>query len=286
MVAGKAILVIGIAAAFIIFVGPLGTLGPSITNFLGSFNPDSNTGELGSSAETSDGTLATQEGSGEGADGRASSQNLSNDGRDSEKADSEPKDTDKDGIPDKEEEETGTDKEKSDTDGDGVDDKDERDRGTDPRNRNTDRDRFDDSKDPQPTVKNTAFVRVMASKFTIQEDYTAMAGVILGPISGNVNPNTDVASVTVDIVFENIGDDFTSFVKFDGVFHVDGLEVKRTSKDIGRLEIGQKVTKQFTYTVKMTDIPPEVINRIVTHVVEGNHPVFSFEIKNIEFEKF
>jgi hypothetical protein len=120
----------------------------------------------------------------------------------------------------------------------------------------------------------------------LQEDYTAMAAVILGPIAGNVNPSTEVARFTIDIVFENIGDDFTSFVKFDNVFHVDGLEVKRVSTDIGRLNIGQKITKQFTYTVKVSDIPPEVINRIVQHVVEGNHPVFSFEIKNIDFEKF
>jgi len=196
------------------------------------------------------------------------------------------KDSDGDGISDKEEDEAGTDREKPDTDDDGVKDGDERDRGTDPRSRNTDGDRLDDGLDAEPTVKNNAFVRVIASKLSIEEDYTAMVGVILSPIVGNISPNTEATRITIDLVFENIGDDFTSFVKFDGVFQVDGKEVKKVKTEMGRLNIGQKVTKHFAYSVKVSDIPPDVINKIVKHVVEGDHPVFSFEIKNVEFEKF
>jgi hypothetical protein len=290
MAAGKIILVIGIAVAVILFLGPLGTLGPSLTNFLNTFTPGDD-GETGAGAETIDGS-SSRENSLEESDARSSERETLDEGRagqpstgESPEGETEP-DTDGDGISDEEEDSIGTDKENPDTDGDGVSDRDEKDRGTDPRDRNSDDDRQNDNVDKTPTEKNSAFVRVMASKFTMEEDYTAMAAVILGPISGSPNPNTTVARITADLVFENSGDDFTSFVKFDGVFHVDGLEVKRVNSNIGRLDIGQKINKQFTYTLKVSDIPSEVINRIVRHVVEGSHPVFAFEIKNIDYERF
>jgi hypothetical protein len=296
MAAGsKTIIAIGIAVAIVLFVGPLGSIGPWMNDLINSFfrqgEDTSSEPVAGAEAGSQGGDISDKQSPlAEGSDGNVSEKESTDGevkvGEQKPEEAKQVKDTDGDGLSDEEEERVGTDREKPDTDDDGIKDRDEIDRGTDPSGRNTDGDRLDDGVDAEPTVKNVAFVRVISSKLSIEEDYSAMVGVILGPIVGNINPNTEAARVTIDLVFENIGDDFTSFVKFDGTFKVDGKEVKKIKTEIGKLNIGQKLTKHFSYSVKVSDIPPDAINKIVRHVVEGDHPVFSFEIKNIDFEKF
>jgi len=102
MAVGKAILVIGIAVAIILFMGPLGTLGPSINDFLNIFNPTGDTSDTTSGTETSDGALASNEGSQGGLDGRGSEKGLIDDGKAGEQTPGEGKDSDGDGVSDEE----------------------------------------------------------------------------------------------------------------------------------------------------------------------------------------
>lgn len=132
------------------------------------------------------------------------------------------------------------------------------------------------------TTEQNGFVKVVTSKFSLEEDYTAMAAFILSPIAGDVDPRTEVARATVEIIFENSGSAVPS-VKFDGVLQVDGIDVKQVRTEIGALETGQKVTKRFSYAINISEIPPDVTNNIMRHIIEGKHPVFGFGIKNVEF---
>lgn len=133
--------------------------------------------------------------------------------------------------------------------------------------------------------KRSAYVRIMASKFNLEENHSAMTAVVVSPIAGNVDPNTEVARVTITLVLENVGEDSTPFVKFYSTFQIDGGEVKSVKTELGNLGAGEKISREFTYSVKVSDIPPSAINKIVKHITDDTYPVFSFEIKNIDFKQ-
>lgn len=195
------------------------------------------------------------------------------------------KHSDNDGLSDENEEKIGTNLSNPDTDGDGIIDGEEEANGTDPTNVNTDGDRLYDADDPEPTKNNSAFVRVTVSKIIIEED-SALIAALLTPIADKLDPNTEVATITVDLEFDNIGDDFTSYVKVNSILHTGETEIKEVRAEIERLEVGEKVSESFTYNVKLSDIPPNAVNDIIKHIAKGNHPVFSFTIKSVNFERF
>jgi hypothetical protein len=187
-------------------------------------------------------------------------------------------DSDGDGLTDEEEQEYGTDPLNRDTDGDGIDDGIEVDQGTNPTNPNTDGDRYRDNEDPDPLVKNSAAVRLIASDLMLEENYKVF--------EPDIDENAVVATVTINIVARNDGDDYSSFVKFDGVFLMDGVELKRINKDIGRIEQDSQEEKEMEYVLKISDIPENTIAEMVKNISQSNLPILSFEIGNLSFEKF
>jgi len=131
--------------------------------------------------------------------------------------------------------------------------------------------------------QSSAFVRIMASNFSLNENHTAMLAAILSPIAGNTNSNSEVAKITITVVLENAGKEVASSVKFDGVFQIDGEEIKSVRTEIGKLGAGEKIFREFTYSIMVSEVPPSVINKMVKHITEDRYPVFSFEINNIDF---
>lgn len=145
---------------------------------------------------------------------------------------------------------------------------------------NTDRDRYEDSEDPQPLIKNSAKVKVMASDIVIHEDYAAIAS----PEAGD---ESDVAAdVTLKLVIKNEGDDYTKFVKFDVVFSVDDVEVKKVAREIGRLDDGQSRTVEMSYQLKISEIPAPAVNKIMDNLNHGTSPMLTVNIMNLDYEKF
>jgi hypothetical protein len=187
-------------------------------------------------------------------------------------------DSDGDGLTDKQEQEYGTDPLNRDTDGDGIDDGIEVERGTNPTNPNTDEDRYRDNEDPDPLAKNSAAVKIVVSDLVLEENYKVF--------EPSIDHNAIVATVIVNIVARNDGDDYSSFVKFDGVFTMDGVELKRVNRDIGRVEQADQEEKQLTYLLKVSDIPEKMVQEMVKSIDESNLPMVSFEIRNLSFEKF
>lgn len=195
-----------------------------------------------------------------------------------EKTDPAKEDSDGDGLLDKQEQDYGTDPLNRDTDGDGLDDPVEIERGTNPLDPNTDGDRYRDNEDPDPLTKNGAAIRIVASDLALQENYRVFEPGIEG--------DAVVATVIVNIVARNEGDDYSSFVKFDGVFMMDGLELKRVNKDIGRVDKASMIEKELTYVLKVSDLPANIIENMVKSIDESDLPMISFEIRNLSFEKF
>ena len=189
------------------------------------------------------------------------------------------KDSDRDGLGDSKEQDYGTNPRNRDTDGDGLDDGDEVKQGTNPTNPNTDDDRYRDNEDEDPLSKNSAEVEITVSDLELQENYNALD-------SGTVDQESAPATVTVDMVVKNDGDDYASFVKFDGVFLMDGIELKRVTKDIGRINAGEWLDKHITFTLNVSDIPPSAKSEITRSIHENILPVISFEIRNVTYEKF
>lgn len=187
-------------------------------------------------------------------------------------------DSDGDGLTDKQEQEYGTDPLNRDSDGDGIDDGVEVNQGTDPTNPNTDGDRYRDNEDPDPLVKNSAAIRIDVSDLVLEENYRVF--------EPGIDSNAVVATIIVNLVARNDGDDYASFVKFDGIFLMDGIELKRINKDIGRVDGGVQEQKQLTYALKVSDIPDSMIEEILENVDESNMPMVSFEIRNLSYEKF
>jgi hypothetical protein len=145
---------------------------------------------------------------------------------------------------------------------------------------NIDNDRYEDSEDRQPLIKNSARVKVMTSDIVIHEDYAAIAS----PEAGN---ESDVAAdVTLKLVVKNEGDDYTKFVKFDVVFLVDDVVVKKVAKEIGRLDDGQSRTMEMNYQLKITDIPAPAVSKILDNLDQGKSPMLTVNIKNLDYEKF
>jgi hypothetical protein len=166
----------------------------------------------------------------------------------------------------------------SDADGDGIDDAREARQGTDPANANTDGDRYRDNEDVAPLSKNSAEVKITVSDREVQENYGALD-------AGMLNQEV-LATVTVDMIINNDGDDYASFVKFDGVFLMDGVELKHVTKDIGRIEAGESLDKQITFTLRVIDIPQDALSKITEQLDENITPVISFEIENLAYEQF
>jgi hypothetical protein len=181
-------------------------------------------------------------------------------------------------VSDDQEVETATITVGPDSDGDGIDDDDEVKRGTDPANANTDGDRYRDNEDSRPLSKNSAEVRITVSDREVQENYGALEA---GMLDQQV-----LATVTVDMIINNDGNDYASFVKFDGVFMMDGVELKRVSNDIGRINAEESIEKQITFTLRVIDIPQDAMSEITKQLDKNITPVISFEIQNLAYEKF
>ncbi len=145
---------------------------------------------------------------------------------------------------------------------------------------NTDRDRYEDSEDPQPLIKNSAKVKIMTSDIVIHEDYAAIAS------PGTGNESGVAADVALKLIVKNEGDDYTKFVKFDVVFMVGDVEVKKVSKEIGRLDDGQTRTMEMSYKIKNTDIPASAVNKVLDNLNQGKSPMLTVNIKNLDYEKF
>jgi hypothetical protein len=165
-----------------------------------------------------------------------------------------------------------------DTDGDGIDDDDEVKRGTDPTNANTDGDRYRDNEDSRPLSINSAEVRITVSDREVQENY--------GALEAGMLDQEALATVTVDMIINNDGNDYASFVKFDGVFMMDGVQLKRVTNDIGRINAEESIGKQITFTLRVIDIPQDAMSEITKQLHENITPVISFEIENLAYEKF
>ena len=202
------------------------------------------------------------------------------DGRETEsKTDPKRRDSDRDGIDDPDEQSHGTDPTNGDTDGDGIGDGDEVGQETDPGDSNTDDDRYRDNEDPDPASPNSAVVRVAASDLELQESYKILE-------EGAIDPSAVLARVTIDLEIRNDGDDYASFVKFDGVFSMDGVELKRVNKDTGRIEPGEKLDRELTYSLKISDIPAGMMAEIIRRAGNNELPIVSFEIENVAYERF
>ncbi len=189
-------------------------------------------------------------------------------------------DTDNDGLSDDFERNAGTDQYKIDTDNDGLSDKEEIRLGSNPLISNTDGDRYADGVDMDPTFYNVATIN--ATPYNLKVETKMDDSIVVEALSGKryMNPFTVLYNVQVDIDVKNIGTDYTSFVKYDVVFTVNGEVVKRIPETLAILDAGQTITKHYGDDIKLVDLPKNVVDKIVKERVAN----FNVDIQNISFE--
>ncbi len=192
-------------------------------------------------------------------------------------------DTDKDGLTDIEEKQSGTNPNLYDSDGDTLSDYQEvKVSGTNPLNSNTDEDRYSDNIDPEPTNKNSASIQILIANKDFGIDWTniAILGLTLGG-SGAINPDMIIARPQVTINTINNGNDYSTFLSYDVVFLVAKKEIKRFDIQKGRIESHSQLTDKRSFELTLKDIPSILIDLITQKTAE-----WDVEIQNIRYEKF
>lgn len=198
--------------------------------------------------------------------------------RDSEEKSLVPKDTDGDGLTDEEEKKIGTNPQLYDTDGDTWSDYQEvKVKGTNPLKKNTDGDRYNDNEDPNPLNRNSALIEARVGAYQVQLNYVNI-GILL--LTGGLTYNAELYSTEVDVEVTNIGDDYTSYLNYDIVLLIGGEVINKESASLGRLNQGQTVTKHFSFSTTLTDIPSQLISYITSQVEP------TVEIRNGVYERF
>ena len=186
-------------------------------------------------------------------------------------------DSDGDGLTDTEEKQIGTEIRLADTDSDGLNDYQEvKSYGTNPRNSNTDADRYVDGDEiklnKNPSIKNLP--KINSYKLNERGEYN-LANIIVvgGAISVAYGIITSTASLSapivigildklkltekevykssVDVYFENIGDDYTDWITYKINFYVDGKLIDSKQDLIGRLNENSKSSLKH-YSVSLT----------------------------------
>jgi hypothetical protein len=185
-------------------------------------------------------------------------------------------DSDKDGLTDKDEIQFGSNPNVYDTDADGLNDYVEKMKGTNPNNPNTDGDRYADSQDPDPTIKNTAVVDVGLTNKAWDWDLLGLLDILK-----DYDLNIKIATAKVDVNVLNSGNDYTTYARFDVVFKVMGTEVKRVQESVGRLEVGQSLSKHYEYDLKLGDIP-----QTLWQIIQQRTTSWDAEIQNTQYEKY
>jgi|GEM_PF-6229648 len=190
-------------------------------------------------------------------------------------------DTDGDAVVDSYEKSIGTNPMAIDTDMDGLSDGEEIKRGSDPLNRNTDSDRYDDGVDGEPTIVN--FADVIINAYNLQIETKTDSNVVFEVLAGtrHLNPYTVLYGVKVDVDIKNVGTDYTSYVKYDLVFTMNGEQVRRIPESIEKLDAGAMVTEHYQDEIRFADLPEKVKEQLG----EGTSIEFGAEIQNISFDK-
>jgi len=184
-------------------------------------------------------------------------------------------DSDKDGLTDIEERESGSNPLVYDTDADGLNDYAEKQRGTNPNNRNSDNDRYDDNADRNPTSTDSANINIQLTKGEWNWDFLG----ILNALKGDFNIR--IAVIKADVSIQNNGNDYTDYARFDVVFRLITSEVKRVTESLGRLNMGETQNKHYEYDLKLSDIPNTLINAVQQHSTQ-----WDVQLQNIQYERF
>lgn len=191
-------------------------------------------------------------------------------------------DTDGDGLPDVFETSIGADPMVTDTDKDWLSDGDEIELGSNPLVKNTDSDRYDDGVDYEPTVKNSA--DIIITPYNLQAISKTENGIVVETLKGTryLNPYTVLYYAQIDTEVKNDGTDYTSFVKYDVVFTINGEEVKRIPESLTKMDVGSSLNRHYEQEIRLVDLPKKVADELA----KGTPAEFSANIQNISFEKF
>lgn len=201
----------------------------------------------------------------------------------------QPRDTDKDGLTDEEEMKLGTNPNIADTDGDALSDYYEvRVLKTNPLNRNTDGDRYDDGQDPLPLVKSTANVltTVQDKKWNWNVVNIAVVAITVagsGGIAAVLAKDIVIANPSGEILIQNAGNDYSSYVNFDVKFSMMNTEISsaKQSISIGRLNEGQEMTKSFSREIKSSDLLGPLVDAVLKKTTN-----WDIYVENVEYETF
>ena len=96
-----------------------------------------------------------------------------------------------------------------------------------------------------------------------------------------LNPDFTLATVKADVLLTNDGKDYTSYVRFDNVFKVQGIEVLRVPERIDRINVGESLSKHYEYKFTAQQAPEAAWKYIQEQTLN-----WSFDVQNLSYEKF
>lgn len=230
-----------------------------------------------------------------------------------------PIDFDNDGLLDIDERQIGTNPQLVDTDGDTLGDyKEHKVMGTDPLNPNTDGDRYNDDEDLEPLNVNSAKINIEVvknKKYYNEELKDKLLPILvclsihvgeisLGEVTGFIAQicqafigieslsalsTSDISYRDIEIQTRNIGDDYTSYVKYKMNIYTkyennpkEFFDSKEIS--IGPLDSREVYTDKRTYSFKIEDYTVKVLKNIFEGKIGDKEYIFEFE--NLDYERY
>jgi len=168
-----------------------------------------------------------------------------------------------------------------DSDNDGLSDIEEERIGTDPLNPNTDGDRYLDGEDKEPLKTNSANIQI----YLLDKDWSwnsAITNVISIALKfGSISSETVIADAKADLLIENQGDDYSEYVNFDIIFEVSNTEVVSVKDSLGKLEIGEKVTRTYHKQILLKEVPD-----LLWNLIKEGDATWDIKIDNLNYRKF
>ena len=168
-----------------------------------------------------------------------------------------------------------------DSDNDGLSDIEEERIGTDPLNPNTDGDRYLDGEDKEPLKINSAYIQI----YLLDKDWSwnsALTNIISIALKfGSISSETVIADAEADLLIENQGDDYSEYVNFDVIFEVSNTGVGSVKDSLGRMDVGEKITKTYHKQILLKDVPD-----LLWNLIKEGDANWNIKIDDLSYRKF
>jgi len=94
----------------------------------------------------------------------------------------------------------------------------------------------------------------------------------------------EIAKINVDINLSNVGNDYTSYVEFDSIYLINGVQIEKSHIKLDRLNAGYIKSVGYEKSIKVGNIPDILIQSISKTGKDSK--MYVVKIENVNYEKY